>query len=103
MARVESIEALYDFIGYVVLCAPNQFPARDYLPQSDQMNLDRAFAELRGAITLIRPELSDARRMALLDLLERSLGAYRADQVRQGAHLLQDFQDAVFGGGAGHS
>jgi len=97
MARVTDIDSLYDFIGYVVLSAPDQFPRRDYLPQDGQMTLDRAFAELRSALSLTELDAaSEEERQTLLSLLEQSLAAYRKGDALIGAHLLQDFQDLIF-------
>jgi hypothetical protein len=97
MARVKDIDSLYDFIGYVVLCAPHQFPVRDYLPPDAQMNLDKAFDELRRGIDLIEPDMADdAKRKHLGSLLDQALVAYRAGDELKGAHLVQDFQDLIF-------
>jgi hypothetical protein len=97
MARVKDIGSLYDFIGYVVLCAPDRFPIRDYLPPDGQMNLDKAFVELRRGIDLIEPDMADdTKRKCLVSLLGEALEAYKAGDERKGAHLVQDFQDLIF-------
>ncbi|MFC0156126.1 hypothetical protein ACFFJ4_21825 [Xanthomonas dyei] len=97
MARVNSIDSLYDFIGYVVLCAPDNFPVRDYLPADAQMNLDRAFAELRHGIELIEHDMADdAKRKHLASLLDQAFAAYKAGDELRGAHLVQDFQNLIF-------
>lgn len=49
MARVRDVESFYNFIGYVVLRAPNAFPREDYLQDHEQMTLDKKFEELRAA------------------------------------------------------
>jgi hypothetical protein len=90
-------DALYDFIGYVVLCAPDDFPVEDYLPASEQMTLDRAFVRLRQALDTLDPKVVTAKkRPTLLNLLDESLAAYRVGDQFAGAHLLQDFQDLIF-------
>jgi hypothetical protein len=95
--RVTSIDSLYDFIGYVVLCAPDNFPAEAYLPPEDQMSLEKAFGELRDAVQLIDSEVaSDEKRERIYALLDQALAAYRNHDDFRGAHLLQDFQDAIF-------
>ena len=97
MTWIRDIDSLYDFIGYVVLCAPDEFPEEDYLQPEEQMNVDRAFNELRDAIKLIDPEMmTEAKHRGLLSLLEQSLSAYREGDDVRGAHLLQDFQDLIF-------
>ena len=95
--RVTSIDSLYDFIGYVVLCAPDNFPHEDYLPSDDQMSLEKAFGELRDAVELIDPEVAPPRkREHLYGLLDQALAAYRSGDDFNGAHRLQDFQDEIF-------
>jgi hypothetical protein len=51
---------LSDFVGYVVLCAPDAFPEEDFLQPDEQMNLERAFEEMRNALNLFKPAKMDA-------------------------------------------
>jgi hypothetical protein len=94
--RVKDASSLYDFIGYVVLYAPDSFPREDYLPESEQMTLGRAFAELHAAVAMVESDLHHASASDLCKLLEQSAQAYRSGEQVKGAHLLQDFQDLVF-------
>lgn len=97
MNWVRDINSLYDFIGYVVLRAPDRFPVEDYLPADQQMNLDRAFDELRRGLGLVEPEVAnDEKRKGLQQLLDESLNAYRMGDDMKGAHLLQDFEALIF-------
>ena len=94
---IQDLNSLWDFIGYVVLSAPNDFAEEDYLQPDEQMNLERAFEQLRNAMNLIKPsKLNDAKRSEALSLLEESLNSYRAGDDVKGAHLLQDFQVLIF-------
>jgi hypothetical protein len=68
--RIQTVDSLYDFIGYIVLCAPDQFPNRDYLPSDQQRGLSAT--------------------------LDRSLASYRQGDIVAGAHTLQYFQDLIF-------
>ena len=43
LARVKGIGSLYNFIGYVVLTAPDRFPRRDYLGEDEQRTLTKRF------------------------------------------------------------
>lgn len=36
----------HDFLVYVYIHAPNEFPEEDYLQPHEQMNLDKAFSKL---------------------------------------------------------
>ncbi|CAD2251748.1 hypothetical protein QSH46_022195 [Xanthomonas arboricola pv. juglandis] len=97
MAWVENIDSLYDFIGVVVLRAPDKFQILDFLPPEEQLNLDRAFDELRRGIDFIEPEMADEKkRKDLASLLDLALTAYKNGDEYRGAHLVQDFQDLIF-------
>jgi len=97
MAWVRDIDSFYNFIGYVVLTAPNRFPVEDYLPPDEQMTLDRAFTELRQGLQLVDPEVADEKKRAKLSaLLDDSLGAYRSGDEVTGARLLNDFEALIF-------
>ena len=94
---IKDLDSLWDFIGYVVLSAPDDFDEEDYLQPDEQMNLERAFEELRNAMNLIKPsKMDDAKRSEAFALLDESLNAYRAGDDVKGAHVLQDFQVLIF-------
>jgi hypothetical protein len=81
--RLKSMDELWDFIGYVVLCAPDKFPRRDYLADNEQMNLEIAFETLQVAIAMAYPEEGFAeKRLWLEDALKRSLVAYKQGDRR---------------------
>ena len=97
MRWVRDIDSLYNFIGYVVLRAPDRFPREDYLSAEEQMDLEKAFIELRRGIDLIEPDMADvAKRKHLASILDQAFAAYKSDEVYKGAHLVQDFQDLIF-------
>jgi hypothetical protein len=97
MPKLKTVDDLYNHIGYVVLCAPDKFPMRDYLNPEDQMNLDRAFEQLRAGIEIAYPEeFHPEKRHPLHNLLDQALAAYKAGDRFKGAHLLQGFQDSIF-------
>ena len=94
---VRDIDSFYDFIGYVVLHAPGRFPVEDYLLPEQQMNLDKAFVELRNGLDIVDPKVADENKKRRLGaLLEESLAAYRSELDMKGAHLLQEFEAAIF-------
>lgn len=97
MAWVRDIDSFYNFIGYVINRAPNTFPVEDYLVPSEQMNLDRAFDELRHGLEFVDPEVADNEKKSQLNaLLDESLSAYRAGEEIKGAHFLSDFESLIF-------
>jgi hypothetical protein len=99
VAWVRDIDSFYNFIGYVVLSAPDRFPREDYLEEEEQMNLERAFDELRHGIELVEKDFPGANaERGLQSLLDRALLSYRSGDEVTGAHLLQDFEQLVFKG-----
>jgi hypothetical protein len=97
MFVVETVDDLWNHIAYVLLYAPDQFPYRDFIPDDQQMNLDRAFEQLRQGIDVAYPEPSFAtKRVALNDILDRSYSAYQAGDDIAAGHLLNEFQDNIF-------
>lgn len=97
MAKIRSVDHLYNLIGYVVLSAPDSFPIEDYLEPAQQMTLDKAFAQLREGVEVAYPDdFHPEKKPMLYALLDQSLAAYRAGEDVKGAHLLQEFQDNIF-------
>ena len=77
MFTMQSIDDLWDHIAYVMGYAPSGFPYRDFLPADQQMNLDRAFEQLRQGVHIAYPEDQYAdRRDELFELLKRSHDAW---------------------------
>lgn len=58
--------SLMDFLSMVVFHAPDRFPREDYLADDQQLDLDKAFAELRNGLRFAATEpvqLAAARRL----------------------------------------
>lgn len=97
MTWVKDINSFYNFLGYVVLRAPDKFPIEDYLSIDEQMNLDKAFLELRRGLSFVNSEVADPEKQKnLLYLLETSYMAYKSGDDIKGAHLLQDLEGLIF-------
>ena len=97
MAWVRDVGSLYDFIGYVVLRAPDRFPREDYLQDEDQMTLDKAFDELRQGLTFVEADFPDRQiRATLLPVLDEAHASYRAGDEAKGASRLNDFSAMIF-------
>ncbi len=94
---MESVDDLWNHIAYTQAYAPNDFPYRDFVPADQQMNLDRAFEQLRMGVEVAYPEASFVdKRAELLSILDRSLSAYKNGEDIDAARLLNDFQDGIF-------
>jgi hypothetical protein len=97
MFLMNSINDLWEHIAYVLAYAPDRFPFRDFLSDDEQMNLDRAFDQLRQGVIIAYPEPSfESKRVALYTLLERSYLAYKKGDEIAGGRSLNEFQDNVF-------
>jgi hypothetical protein len=102
MRYIRSTHGLRDFIATVVVGAPDRFRHRDHRAPEDQLNLDRAFEELRLGLEFVAQREADPGfHDRLGEVLAASLAAYRAGDRKRGAHLLQDFQNMIFGGVVG--
>ncbi|RYG85496.1 MAG: hypothetical protein EON58_22935 [Alphaproteobacteria bacterium] len=98
MAWVRDVGSFYNFIGYVVLRAPNAFPREDYLQDHEQMTLDKAFEELRAGLRMAQADFPDRLLVERLDpVLSDCLQLYRSgNNIAAALRLQSDFQDAIF-------
>lgn len=78
-----------DFIAYVVLSAPDDFPAED------AMDLGRAFDELRHGLDCSAAEVGEERLAPSRVLLQQAYVSYMAGQVVDGAGKLQQLQRSL--------
>ncbi|ALX11477.1 hypothetical protein P350_07915 [Burkholderia cepacia JBK9] len=86
----------HDFISYVLLSAPDDFPAEDYLSADEQMTLEKAFVELQSALPVVVPKFSSDCLPLLRTMLEMSLEAYQCGDPIRGAHILQEFEGLIW-------
>lgn len=98
MAWVRDVDSLYNFIGYVVLSAPNRFAREDYLQDDEQMTLGKAFEELQAGVHLVQADYPERPLTAELQkILDDSLALYRSGDEVAAAHRLQEFSAAIYG------
>lgn len=96
-AKIESLPDLRARISWIVLSAPDEFPTTGSFGSDQAKNLVAAFALLDDAFPLVEKKIGDPARLARLQqMLKDSLAAYQQGDDIKGAHLLQDFQNAVF-------
>jgi hypothetical protein len=94
---METVEDLWEHIAYVIMCAPDDFPHRDFIPADQQMNLERAFEQLREGVDIAYPEGEFVeKRTALNELLDDSYRRYRTGDVIQARNILEHFQNSIF-------
>ena len=97
MFVMESVDDLWNHIAYVMAYAPDQFPHRDFVADDEQMNLERAFSQLRQGVEIAYPEAEYVdKRFLLYDILDRCHAHYKAGENVRAGHLLNEFQDNIF-------
>ena len=80
-----------DFVGYVILCAPEMFPVDDWRTPDQQMNLDRAFIGLRYGLKLTAQEKGESALLAKCrEMVEEAYGLYQAGQDHAGQCKLEE-------------
>jgi hypothetical protein len=85
-----------DFVGYVILYAPDMFPHEDWLGADEQMNLDRAFDGLRYGLSLLRNHrLSSSECAECSTLVESAFERYRRGADVEGQRLLEEFESLL--------
>jgi hypothetical protein len=95
--KITRLSELNDYLGFVVLSAPNKFPKVGPFGVDPTENLEIAFSQLRDAMSLVKKKTDEPKLLQEINtLLESSLTAYRAGDNKQGAHLLQDIQNILF-------
>jgi hypothetical protein len=76
---------LYDFIAFVVLYGPDNFPARR------KLTMTSAFEEIMGGLDRCAHEFkSQDLLLAARQLAMQAKAAYDSGEANKGAHLLQD-------------
>lgn len=97
MYVMESVDDLSNHIAYVLAYAPDEFPVEDFLEPDQQMNLERAFDQLRQGVVIAYPEDSFAEKRGLLNnILDNCYALYKSGEDFKAAHLLNDFRDNIF-------
>jgi hypothetical protein len=87
------LHSFKDYIGFVRICAPDQFPVREGVPIEDQWTLDLAFRGLREGLSLAvkekgtRTEFDECSK-----LVEEAYAHYNAGQRKEGFFALDNAQ-----------
>jgi hypothetical protein len=84
---------LRDLITSVILEAPDRFAVEDYLKPHEQVNLERAFEELRDALQYARALKRHPERLEVATMiLDQSYAAYRRRDQYEGSEKLKELQ-----------
>ncbi len=80
-----------DFVGYVVMCAPDMFPFDDWREPSQQMNLECAFTGLRYGLKLTAKEKGESPLVEKCRaLVEEAYAKYQGGQDHAGQLTLEE-------------
>ena len=95
---VNDLKEFRQLLHVTVMCAPDKFPVRDYLQPEDQLTLDTAFKDLHYGMQFVAKHVKDAERLSQIQaMLDEALVSYKQGLAIEGAHLLQDLEDMIFG------
>lgn len=85
-----------DFVVYVLSCAPDLFPAENWLKPDEQMNLERAFIGLRYGLEMIERQRGGA--VSLIHcrkLVEDAFAAYSSGEDHAGQMRLEQVEEIL--------
>jgi len=87
------LHSFKDYVGFVKLCAPDDFPTEEWAGPEDQMTLDLAFEGLRLGMRMAAEEKGQREEFVKGELLvEEAYAAYREGQIRDGFFKLEELQ-----------
>jgi hypothetical protein len=88
------LHSFKDYVGFVKLCAPDEFPAEDWRTDpADQWTLELAFDGLRLGLNMAVEEKGDRQEfMRSKSLVEDAYTAYREGRMRDGFFKLAEVQ-----------
>ena len=89
--KFEKVSEYNDFICYVILKAPNNFP------EDSGTTLDSAFDDLKNNIEILLKRIKSEEQISVLrEMLEMSYGAYIESDLKKAIYILQEFQGIVW-------
>ena len=87
------LHSFKDFVGFVKLCAPDEFPRREGVGPADQWTLDLAFEGLRLGLRMAIEEKGDREEFGLSKaMIEDAYAVYRDGRMRDGFFKLEELQ-----------
>jgi hypothetical protein len=87
------LHSFKDFVGFVRLCAPDQFPHQDWLKPDEQWTLDRAFEGLRYGLDLTAQEKGELPVLATCrSLVKEAYVHYTNGRMREGYFKIEEME-----------
>jgi hypothetical protein len=90
------LHSFKDYVGFVKLCSPDDFPTEEWAEPGDRWTLDLAFDGLRLGLRMAAEE--KGKRNEFLQgesLVEDAHAAYRDGRVRNGFFKLEELQNLL--------
>jgi hypothetical protein len=87
------LHSFKDYVAFVRLCAPDEFPEREGLAPDERWTLDLAFDGLRYGLDLTAKEKGDLPVLTRCrGMVEEAYEHYRAGRMREGFFKLQEME-----------
>jgi hypothetical protein len=87
------LHSFKDYVGFVQLCAPDEFPKKEWAAPADQWTLDLAFEGLRLGLRMSVEEKGERDEFKRGEsLVEDAYICYRDGQIREGFFKLEELQ-----------
>lgn len=87
------LQSFKDYVGFVKLCAPDDFPVEEWAAPADRWTLDLAFEGLQLGLRMAGEEKGEREEFVYgRELVEQAHAAYRDGRVRDGFFKLEAFQ-----------
>ena len=90
------LHSFKDYVVWVQLCAPDEFPVEEWAGPDDQMTLDLAFEGLQMGLRMATEEKGGREEFALgRALVDEAHAAYRDGRLRDGFFKLEELQKVL--------
>jgi hypothetical protein len=87
------LHSFKDYVGFVKLCAPDEFPSREGVGPADQWTLDLAIEGLRLGLKMAAEEKAERAEFTQgRVLVDEAYAAYRNKDMRGGFSKLEELQ-----------
>jgi hypothetical protein len=92
----KDLHGFKDYVGFVILCTPDEFPIDDWLKPEAQMNLERAFVGLRYGLDVTTAEKGESEVVATCrQLVEEAYAMYQVGHDIEGQKKLEEMDQLL--------
>jgi hypothetical protein len=87
-------DSFYDFLGFMIVHAPD-FPEEDFFEDDEQLDIEKAFAELSEGLRFIVPLVPAVQAEKLKAIVQQSQLCFQSDDEQRGTALLQELDEMI--------